>query len=81
MKFLFDNSGVEAVSVEFVKKIYAKRVINKENSKVAYVAAEISGKDDDFILKEFNSDDADKNFEDAKNYLAKLIKTLNGGAK
>ena len=81
MKFLFDKNCVEAVNVALVKKFVVEKIFSEgwEETKYFRVAAEISGEDDDVILKEFKSEDEDKNFSDAKNYLADLIKNLNGG--
>jgi hypothetical protein len=45
------------------------------------VAASLSFEDAEIILEEFKSEDENKNFSDAKKYLAELIKKLNGGAK
>ena len=81
MKFLIDEKGVESVNVALVKKFSIKKIFSEgwEETKYFRVAAEISGEDDDVILKEFKSDDEDKNFSDAKKYLADLIKNLNEG--
>ena len=81
MKFLIDESGVESVNVALIKKFSIKKIFSEgwEETKYFRVAAEISGEDDDVILKEFKSDDEDKNFSDAKKYLADLIKNLNEG--
>ncbi len=80
MKFLLDENGVEGVNVELVKKFSIQRIFSEgwEETKYFRVAAEISGEDDDVILKSFKADDEDKNFSDAKKYLADLIKNLNG---
>ena len=81
MKFLIDEKGVESVNVALVKKFSIKKIFSEgwEETKYFRVAAEISGEDDDVILKEFKSDEEGKNFSDAKKYLADLIKNLNEG--
>lgn len=79
MKFLPDFKGVEAVNVEVVKKFSVQRIFSEgwEETKYFRVAAEISGEDDSVILKEFKTENEDKNFFDAKKFLADLIKNLN----
>ena len=83
MKFLLDEKGVKAVNVALVKKFSIQKIFSEgwEETKYFRVSAEISGEDDDITLKEFKTNDEDKNFSDAKKYLADLIKNLNGGAK
>ena len=80
MKFLLDENGVESVNVALVKKFSVQRIFSEgwEETKYFRVAAEISGEDDAVILKSFKNEDEDKNFSDAKKYLADLIKKLNG---
>lgn len=80
MKFLFDKSGVEAVNIAEVKKIFITKIFDENWEETNYfrISAEISFEDEDIILEEFKSDDEDKNFADAKKFLANLIKTLNG---
>ena len=80
MKFLFDKNGIEAVNIYEVKKICIEKIFdeNWEETKYFRVTAEISFEDEGIILEEFKSEDRDKNFSDAKKYLADLVKILNG---
>ena len=68
MKAIFYNDGLEAVNVAFVDKIFCAN----SDYVIAKTAAE------EIILKSFDGE-AEDNIEAAKNYLADLAKTLNGG--
>lgn len=79
MKFLLDKKGVEAVNVALVKRFAIKKIFSEgwEETKYFRVTATVSYEEDEVVLKEFISDDANKNLSDAKKYLADLIKNLN----
>ena len=92
MKFLMDCDGLEAVNTNFVKSIALISVTHKKDDiddefedenhslhKKITVDAELADEEYSFTLKEFDSGDYEKDFQDAKNYLAELIKTLNDG--
>jgi hypothetical protein len=83
MNFIFDKRGVEAVNIAEVKKIFIERISNEnwEETKYFQVVAAVSFENEEIILEEFKSENENKNFSDAKKYLAELIKNLNGGAK
>ena len=78
MKFLFDKNGVEAVNVAMVRKFYVEQMVFKDGESMACVVAELPDEEEEIILKEFDSEDEEKNFSDAKKYLADLVKILNG---
>ena len=95
MKFLMDCDGLEAVNTNFVKSIalisvtrnkdddadYIDDEVDDEhpNHKKITVDAELAGEDYSITLKEFDSGEYEKDFQDAKAYLAELIKSLNNG--
>ena len=83
MNFIFDKRGVEAVNIAEVKKIFIERISNEnwEETKYFQVVAAVSFENEEIILEEFKSENENKNFSDAKKYLAELIQNLNGGAK
>lgn len=91
MKFLMDCDGLEAVNTNFVKSIALISVTrNKDDDaddeladehprhKKITVDAELADEDYTVTLKEFDSGEYEKDFKDAKAYLAELVKTLNG---
>ena len=81
--FIFDKNGVEAVNIAEIKKIFIERISDEswEETKYFQVAASLSFEDAEIILEEFKSEDEDKNFSDAKKYLAELIQKLNLNGK
>ena len=83
MNFIIDKDGNAAINPALVKKFFVERIFAEgwEETKNFRVAAELSENEDDVILKEFISDNEEENYSAAKNYLAELVKTLNGGAK
>ena len=94
MKFLMDSDGLEAVNIKFVKSIALIIVTFKKDDdaieddeledvhsrhKKITVDAELDDVDGYSItLAEFDSGEYEKDFQDAKNYLAELVKNLNG---
>ena len=79
MRFIFDKDGYAAINPALVKKFFIERIFAEgwEETKNFRVSAELSENEDDVILKEFISDNEEKNFQAAKIYLAELVKTLN----
>ncbi len=91
MKFLMDSDGLEAVNIKFIKSIALISVTRNKTDdddefdedhsrhKRITVDAELDDVDGYSItLAEFDSGEYEKDFQDAKNYLAELVKNLNG---
>ena len=93
MKFLMDCNGFEAVNIKFIKSIALISVTRDEDEDEIYideefddeqqrhkkitVDAELTGEEYSITLKEFDSGDYEQDVQDAKDYLAELIRSLN----
>lgn len=72
--FIIYENGDAAINVAFIKNIFIFQ--NEESSGV--MAELIDDDDENIIFTEFNTGDAEKDFEDAKNSYVDLLKELNG---
>jgi len=93
MKFLMDCNGFEAVNINFVKSISLISVTRDEDDDDIYiddelddenqrhkkitVDAELASEEYSITLKEFDSGEYEQDVQDAKNYLAELVRSLN----
>ncbi|MBQ7705381.1 MAG: hypothetical protein IJT73_08160 [Selenomonadaceae bacterium] len=76
INFIVYEDGEAAINISFIKNLLIERMIFQD-SELTCVVAELSDKDDEIILQEFDSGDEEKDLEDAKIYLADLMKNLN----
>jgi len=83
MNFIIDKDENAAINPALVKKFFVERIFAEgwEETKNFRVSAELSENEDDVILKEFISNNEKENYSAAQNYLAELVKNLNGGVK
>ena len=73
--FLLCDDDKAAINPAHIKRIFIDTQYMYE------VRAEVEGDVNDTALKEFNLYDSDKNSKDVEEYLAEVVKFLNGGAK
>lgn len=74
INFVIYDDEESAINLAFVKNLVIGK--NLQTGLVA-VIAELIDKDEDIILKKFDSDNAEQNFQAAQNYLADLVESLN----
>ena len=74
INFVISADEESAVNLAFVKNLVTAQSLKDES---VAVLAEFIDKDEEFILKEFDSDDVEKNFQAAQIYLEELAKYIN----